>query len=248
MAIPRPIFCLTLLVVLSTAGVFAQDDDSKGSELRMQLTFSDLGASSLPFDVEGWAEWLCARDLPNPPIMAGPPLMTCQLTVTNTPRIYAESMESLRPAGSFAFAPLRATGTDERVIFTPVVTSCGTWDVALSLDEAGQPDSPLLLDPDSDDAGRGHFASVLKMNTHLHLTHQTTGRTADRALVLGLGLAGSWAFEAAGEASIDPPIEDDGADFLVWNDCVEDDPEPCVPVICNWNLRAPGIRVSHPVF
>lgn len=246
MRIPRSVFFLTFLIVLSAAGVFAGTDDPQ--ESKAQLIFSDLDASFVPFDIER----LCNPGLPVN--QDNSRLSTCRLPVPNQPKIPVVTAPigtvSREEDNRFPIAQWHVAELDEPLVFTPVTTSCGVWDVSLSFDPR-QPSSPLLLKPDPNDPERGHIASVLEMNVHLHLVNQTTGQASDNPLVLGLGVAGPWALEAAEEPSNDPlgraalsvPGSGSGC-YPIWTVCDPADPEACAPQQCFWCFRATGLQFS----
>jgi hypothetical protein len=123
------------------------------------------------------------------------------LTVSAGPGLTLEN--TILPQGSTFWHP---TGLD--LPGDPVVTSCGTWNLSLSLDGTyPQPVSPLVLQPAAEDSTHGVLATVLQVKAHLHLVNPSTGQAFDDSLRLGFGLAGPWSL-AAGDSS-DPAMGSD---------------------------------------
>jgi hypothetical protein len=190
---PRiPALCLTLLVALSAAEASAASPDASPTAGEAQLALSPDKISALPLDVNALAENRCGT----PYEQVG--LAKCRLTVGSSGPVVTVRRPD-EPSGLTVWQP-----TAFEMKGAPVVTSCGVWEVSLSLDTtAPQPLSPLVLEPAAGDSTHGFLASVLAVRAHLHLVNLRTGQTFDDPLRLGLGLVGPWSL-ASPDGTTDP--------------------------------------------
>ena len=202
-------FYLALLAVLSSAATAASPTASSLMAGEVQLTFSSDRVSAFPIDVQALAEALCG-----PAGKGTANVASCRLTVplTQTP-LSVLRIAILPPDSSLDDSSLpvqwQVTGMDLAV--DSVVSSCGVWEISLSLDGTGpQPLSSMILMPELDDPGHGLFAGILEMKALLHLANSATEHAFDYPLTFGFSLEGPWRLVTPDEADVLAP----GASYL----------------------------------
>jgi hypothetical protein len=202
----KPVLWIALLAaLLATAADAASGSASPATPTTAGITPGDvrlvfsLGAAGLPLDAQAVAEGYC-----RPPELLSASIAKCRLVVSQ-----GGTMGTTIAPGAASWQTVAADLATE-----PVLTSCGTWDTSLRIDDtASQPVSPLHLTPDPQAPDHGTFAGSLEMNAVLHLANRTTGETFDHPLVLGYALTGPWALAAntpAGKSNLD--LLSDGLD------------------------------------
>lgn len=190
-----PALYLALLASLFAADAAASPTGSDPSVTDVQLAFSQSAASALPIDVQALAEVNCeTSERPAPlgqcrlvfPCSDCPPTKGIIIN-PGSDRVQREAPEIVQ-----------WQATVMNLVGEPVMTSCGSWEVSLSLDpDVPQPISSMILKPGAGNPERGLFSTVLEMNLRLHLANEATGQVVDHPLGLGIGLAGSWSLTAS---------------------------------------------------
>lgn len=177
------------LVASKATASSARPDVTPGE---VQLVLSSDTVSTFPIDVQEWAETTCdptGLQLRNQPV--------CHLT---TPESKPVLRLAIQPGGPGQPVQWQIIGLN--LSLAPVETSCGIWDVSLTLDPTNpQPATPVILTPASDDPGHGIFAGVLEMSTNLLLSNRDTGQIAAANLRLGLNLGGPWTLSSPESAA-----------------------------------------------
>jgi hypothetical protein len=186
-----------------------------------RLTLSSGAVSTLPIDVQALAESLCG------PFHTKGGMAKCHLVVPPGAPVL-RLRPSHRPSDG-SLQPLMWQATALEILVEPVATSCGIWDVRLSLDAPeSQPLSPMMLTPAAGDPGHGLVAGVVELKTQLHLANPAQGKAVDYPLVLGLGLRGSWRLAVPERA---PAKARGKGGLLVLNSKGDDDDvEECLPL------------------
>jgi len=193
--------CSFLLASLWTGEATPAAADPLLASDEVELATSSSPVSTIPIDIEG-AAWLSCGSGEDP----RGPKVRCSI-ITN-------SVLSLK----IPYGDVGASVVDLHFVAAEaVVTSCGTWDVTLTLDPTvAQPESPMVFEEAPPGSDYGMFGGVLEMDSLLHLANRDTGQTAEYRLRLGLGREDPWlAPPTESAAAVDPSTSAEGQ-----SDCV----------------------------
>ena len=188
--------CLFTLTALFASATGATAGDESPATGEVQLHFATDQPSFLPIDIEALTESRCqggtgASAVGECRLKIDSGGVRQQLTSGAGAPPYEENLPSPE---NLQWSPLSFDAIGQSVS-----TSCGTWDVSLSIDPLDrQIASRLALQQSSSNPGQGFFASVVYVLAHLHIANQGTNESYDYLLQLAIDFDGPWTVTSSG--------------------------------------------------
>jgi len=165
----------------------------------LEIAVDPDAASFLPVSSDDLKDGLCLGVIGS---VGDKPTITprgeCDISVQPPPRLGLFTDGTPTSGGSLQVTVQLASLSTTQAS-TPIVTSCGLWDVFMGIDPGtAQPVSQLALESSGADPAQGVFAGEMKLAVRFRFVNRDDGRSFELPAKLPLELAGHWAAAGPG--------------------------------------------------